>query len=148
MDKKVVPYKKEYRDACVEIFKSNIGQYFDESELEGFEDFLVDQVFSTKYFVVFFDDKIIGCGGYYLRNGEIRLIDGMIGKKNHKTGAGVFLLEYRVKKAIEEYPDKRIGIDTSQYTEGFFKKYGFVTIKVIKDHYGSGIDKVSMEYNP
>ncbi len=140
------PNKEDYRSVCIEIFKSNIGLYFAEDELEGFEGFLDNHVRSTRYYVVFSKGKIIGCGGYFLKNGMVRLIEGMVKKQSHKTGAGLLLLKYRLKMAREEYPDKIIGIDTSQNTEGFFKKYGFVTTNVVKDYYAIGLDKVSMEY--
>lgn len=147
MANKILPYKKEYRAECIEIFKTNIGPYFAEDELEGFEDFLDNHVGSTRYYVVFSKDKIIGCGGYCLVNGKVKLTQGMVIKQSHKTGAGLFLLKYRLKMAAEEYPDKIIGIDTSQNTEGFFKKYGFITKNVVKDYYAIGLDKVSMEYS-
>jgi predicted GNAT family N-acyltransferase len=147
MIRKVLPYKEEYRSACIEIFKTNIGPFFAEDELGGFEDFLDNHVGATKYFVVFSDDEIIGCGGFYLKKGVVRLREGMIKKQNHKTGAGLLLLEYRLNMVREEYPDKKIAIDTTQNTEGFFKKYGFVTTKVARDFYAIGLDKVSMEYS-
>ena len=148
MDRKVVPYTSQYKDACLNVFKSNIGKYFADHELKEFEEFLGSQVYSTKYFVVLSDNKVIGCGGYYLRDGEIRLVDGMIEKTSHKTGAGLLLLEHRLNAAKCEYPDKSIGIATSQHTEGFFKKYGFETTDVVKNFFGEGIDKVSMVYKP
>ena len=148
MDRKVVPYTSQYQDACLNVFKSNIGKYFADNELEEFEEFLGSQVYSTKYFVVLSDSKVIGCGGYYFRDGEIRLVDGMIEKTSHKTGAGLLLLEHRLNAAKSEYPDKSIGIATSQHTEGFFKKYGFETTDVVKNFFGEGIDKVSMVYKP
>jgi predicted GNAT family N-acyltransferase len=147
MIRKVLPYKEEYRSVCIEIFKTNIGPFFAEDELEEFEGFLDNHVGSTKYFVVFSDDEIIGCGGFYLKEGVVRLREGMIKKQNHKTGAGLLLLEYRLNMVREEYPDKKIAIDTTQNTEGFFKKYGFVTTNVVRDFYAIGLDKVSMEYS-
>jgi len=149
MDRQVVPYKKEHRDSCIEVFKTNIGKYFDEGELKGFIDFLDFNVYSTQYFVVLLDGiSVIGCGGYYLNSEVVRLVDGMIDKSSHKTGPGLLLLEYRLTKAKAEYPGRNIGIDTSQHTEGFFEKYGFKTTESVKDFYGVGIDKVSMLYNP
>ena len=148
MDRRVVPYTSQYQDACLNVFKSNIGKYFADNELEEFEEFLGSKVYSIKYFVVLSDNKVIGCGGYYFRDGEIRLVDGMIEKTSHKTGAGLLLLEHRLNAAKCEYPDKSIGIATSQHTEGFFKKYGFETTDVVKNFFGEGIDKVSMVYKP
>lgn len=148
MDRKVVPYTSQHKDACLNVFKSNIGKYFADDELKEYEEFLGAQVHSTKYFVVFSGEKVIGCGGYYLRDGEIRLVDGMIEQASHKTGAGLLLLEHRLNAAKSEYPDKSVGIATSQHTEGFFKKYGFKTTDIVKNFFGEGIDKVSMLYSP
>ena len=84
MDRKVVPYTSQYKDACLNVFKSNIGKYFADNELKEFEEFLGSQVYSTKYFVVLSDSKVIGCGGYYFRGGEIRLVDGLFFQSCHQ----------------------------------------------------------------
>ena len=122
INREIIPYKVEHRAACISVLKSNIGQYFDQSELAGFEDFLDNHVFTTQYFVVTTEGNVKGCGGYYLNNGVVRLIEGMVDKTCHKTGLGKLLLEFRLQKSIEEHPDIPIGIDTSQHTEGFFNK--------------------------
>ena len=146
MDRKVIPYQREHKEACIKVFRSNIGKYFAEEELAEFEEFLDTKVETLKYFVMISADKVIGCGGYYVRGDEVRLNDGMIDQSEHKTGAGVQLLEFRLNAAKLEYPNKDIGIDTSQHTEGFFKKYGFTTTNIVNNFFGEGIDKVSMVY--
>ncbi|MCL1045901.1 GNAT family N-acetyltransferase [Shewanella electrodiphila] len=94
------------------------------------------------------NNEVIGCGGFCLKDNMVRLVDGMITKTHHKTGAGAFLLASRLEKIKFKYPKLKVGINTSQHTAGFFERYGFVMTKKVKNFYALGIDKVSMEYVP
>jgi predicted GNAT family N-acyltransferase len=142
--RKIVPYNSEFRSDCIEIFRGNIGLYFAEDELQGFVDLLDHNLGDKPYFVVLLDDEVIGCGGYRIKGDVVRLMVGMINSAHHKTGAGKQLLIYRLNHISKNLPGYKIELETSQHTEGFFKKFGFVTTGIVKDFYGVGIDKVSM----
>ena len=54
---------------------------------------------------------------------------------------------YRLNQIFNGFGRIAVQIDTSQYTQGFYQKYGFVPTKVEKNGYKEGLDKVHMEYN-
>lgn len=140
----VEPYSNSYRDQCIDVFISNQDRYFDESELIYFKEFLSDEVFNIKYYVVSEGKKILGCGGYSLSNGAVYLRWGMVSRSNHRAGVGSLLLQHRinhVKKSLGSIPIK---LDTSQHTAGFFKKFGFEIEEEEENGFGSGLHKVSM----
>ena len=59
----IKPYLPEYKEALIEIFKSNIPLYFAQEELALFDAFLDKDAFEVgPYFIVFSDDVIVGCG--------------------------------------------------------------------------------------
>ncbi len=56
------------------------------------------------------------------------------------TGLGKALTDYRIARSREIFGKLPLVIMTSQPTEGFYQKYGFVIVKHIPDGFASGID--------
>lgn len=133
------------KPACIAIFAGNVPKFFAPREQAEFDAFL-DKPNCT-YFVV--EDglgKIIGCGGYYI-NMEQRvgaLCWGMVANYEHHRGVGRYLLLERLKRICQINTADVVLIDTSQHTAPFFEKSGFVTQKIIKDHYAPGLHSYEM----
>jgi N-acetylglutamate synthase-like GNAT family acetyltransferase len=143
-------YKDEYKESCIRAFQSNIPDYFAAHELQEFEQLLtriIAEGNDANYTVVFLDDQIIGCGGYGKRtdSDEITLIWGMIDKAYHKKGYGKAFFEYRLEKIKETYSCDKVVIDTTQFSYGFFEKYGFKTVLITPDYYAPGFDRYDMD---
>ena len=68
----------------------------------------------------------------------------MIREDHLGTGLGKALTEFRIETAQEKYPGLTITIGTSQHTEGFYQKFGFVTTEHTVNGYGPGIDMCRM----
>lgn len=137
-------------DAVVAIFRSNIPKYFTPEEEPGLHDFLRD--FSDDYFVVEVNGELVGAGGIAL-NGDldpptVSLCWGMVRKDHLGTGIGKKLTEFRIKLSQEKYPGVPMTIGTSQHTEGFYHKLGFVTVEHTPDGFGPGIDNCRMRLDP
>ena len=129
-------------DAVVAIFRSNIPKYFGPSEELGLHDFLRD--YSDDYYVVAVDSEVVGAGGIAL-NGDldpptVSLCWGMVREDHLGTGLGRALTEFRIGLSSEKYPGVPMTIGTSQHTEGFYQKFGFMTVEHTPDGYGPGID--------
>lgn len=129
-----------------EIFFSNVPQYFYEFEWPEFSDFLKDDLNEhSVYDVMLLDDKIVGSGGIALNEDNVvHMTWGMINAAKHKTGLGKKLLTHRLNLAQQLFPEKTIGLSTTQHTFGFFEKYGFVTIDTQKDFWAKGLDLYKM----
>lgn len=127
--------------------------YFADEELPLFMSFLERDVIERgPYSVVFNDDKIVGCGGIALKQADnytkeqhVIMAWGMVDNKHHKEGFGKELLKHRIQQAKEIYPGIKIALGTTQYTFGFFEKYGFKTVAFEKDHWAKGLDLYQME---
>ena len=138
------PYQAADRDACVELFRSNVPRFFRDHELGDFTSFI--DAFECPYFVVVSDEEIIGCGGYGVETGSetASLCWGMIRRENHGMRIGAYLLFFRLRQIATSTNAKFVRLRTSQHTEGFFRRYGFSIESVETDGFAPGLDDVEM----
>ena len=59
-------------------------------------------------------------------------------------GCGEKLLIYRIEQIKLLKPKFPVIIDTTQYSCGFFEKYGFKVTKITNDYYEIGMHKYDM----
>ena len=148
-------YLPEYKQALLDIFKSNMPLYFAEEELPLFSNFLDrDALERGPYSIIFENDVIVGCGGValnqptkYTNEPHVIMTWGMVDNNKHKQGLGKILLIHRIQQAKEIYPKIKIALGTTQHTFQFFEKYGFKTVFYEKDHWGKDLDLYQMELN-
>ena len=83
------------RDACIEVFRSNVPRFFRDHELADYLDFVDSS--GGPYFVVLCDEKIVGCGGFGIRPDTdcADLCWGMVDRAEHGKRIGTFLLVSR-----------------------------------------------------
>jgi len=130
-------------EACLRVFRSNMPQYFAESELPEFASFL--QSPEGEYLVAELGGTVAACGGSYLREGVGRLCWGMVDQSQHGSSIGSALLARRLNLLFCHATDvPEVGIDTSQLSSGFFERFGFRTQRVTPDGFANGIDCVAM----
>ncbi|WP_264529288.1 GNAT family N-acetyltransferase [Flavobacterium sp. N502540] len=138
----------DYND-CIEAFKSNVPDYFASKEVQDFENFL-ERIEKGKdnvrFFVVQYNQKVIGCGGFADMNDDslFALAWGLIHKDFHGRGFGEKLLQHRIEQIRQINPEFSLIIDTTQYVKGFFEKHGFRTTKVTNDYYTIGMHRHDM----
>jgi N-acetylglutamate synthase-like GNAT family acetyltransferase len=131
-------YSSVYKKELLSIFESNVPDYFAPHEKDYFDTYVDEH--PNEYSVLFLNSKIIGAGGIALNKDDtVSLVWGMIGKDYHKQGYGEALLKFRLIKAKENYPGKIIVSNTSQFTEGFFAKYGFKTVYTKDNYWAAGL---------
>lgn len=138
-------YASNDLEAVVAIFRSNIPKYFGPSEEPGLHDFLRDH--SDDYYVLEVDGEIVGAGGIALNDLDpptVSLCWGMVREDHLGTGLGKALTKFRIALSRGKYPDVPITIGTSQHTEGFYHKLGFLTVEHTRDGFGPGIDECKM----
>lgn len=147
-------YNPSDRNACMEVFESNVPKYFTEEETGEFERFLIRLEDTTvtdnpPYYILELDDKLIGCGGFGEKDGidgtaSITFVWGMIHITYHKRGFGEQLLTFRLTEIKKQFPDRNVILDTTQFSFSFFEKYGFKTVKITENSYGEGMHRYDM----
>lgn len=139
---------REYRpsdlEGVIRVFRSNIPKYFGQEEESGLRSYLGE--FPHDYFIVDIGNQIVGSGGFALNRDEqtVSLCWGMIRSDHLGTGLGKKLTEYRIVRIGERYPETPIVISTSQHTQGFYEKFGFVLTRHQPSGFGPGIDICEM----
>ncbi len=141
------PYTPADRDACLEIFTSNMPRYFVAAERSAFANYLDEH--SESYWVIVDRDGAggsIACGGIYYQRQlrTARLCWGMVHSGHHKRGVGRLLLLLRLERICGEPGIDAIQFDTSQHTFGFFEKLGFVTDGITENSYAPGLHRYDM----
>ena len=133
---------------CMDIFMSNTPHSFGVEEADEFQQFL--ETLPCAYFVITQNGgEVVACGGhgYHGKKQAVVLAWGMVRADLHKHGLGKFLLLERLKLIYKDFAETRVQIDTSQHSQGFFKKFGFEAVRVTENFFAHGIDKVEMELN-
>jgi predicted GNAT family N-acyltransferase len=142
------PYALADRDACMAILRSNMPRYIapeEETDFIRFLDMLPRD--DVPYLVVEdADAAVIACGGLAIEADKTTasLCWGLVAATHHGRRIGHLMLTERLGMARAHQGITRIELQTSQHTQGFFEKYGFVAGEVVKDGYGPGIDRVDM----
>lgn len=142
-------YLSNDHNDCIEVFKSNVPDYFANQEIQDFENFLANiekGKENVRFYVVQYNQKIIGCGGFVKMNDDslFALAWGLVHKDFHGRGFGEKLLQHRIEQIKQIKPKFSLEIDTTQYSKGFFEKHGFRTTKVTYDYYTIGMHRHDM----
>lgn len=138
------PYSPADLEMVISIFRSNIPKYFGPSEEPGLRNFLADAR-SHDYFVGELDGEIVASGGIAANEDKtVSLCWGMVRGNLIGTGLGRELTEFRIRKALEKYPQVPIVISTSQHTQGFYERFGFRLTRHEPNGFGPGIDICEM----
>ncbi len=138
----LVPYELKHKDGCLAAFDSNTPPYFHPIERPQFEAFLDGP--KCPYFVLVEGEQVLGCGGWYEKDGVAGLVWGMIHADHHRKGLGTTLLRARFDQIHAREGDIPIRIETTEHAQGFFEKHGFVATGRKKDGFGEGLDQVDM----
>lgn len=131
-------------EGCLNVFDSNVPRYFSAPERGDFEAFI--RALPGPYYVLQSGADIIACGGYAVtaETGIADLCWGMVRGDRHGRGIGRALTELRVQRALDDPATKRMELNTSQHTVGFYERMGFHTVRVTPDGFAPGLDRYDM----
>ena len=137
-------YTPSDKPRLLELLAMNIPEYFSESELDDLNRYLDNGI--ELYFVVEVDHEVIGAGGINYDDHHTGVISwDFLHPSFHKKGIGRELLQHRLG-ILKSMPGiRKIRVRTSQHTNGFYAKNGFVLKDVKKDYWAPGFDLYLME---
>jgi hypothetical protein len=141
---KIETVKASSFEDCLKLFDSNCPRYFLPEERSDFLEFL--EKFSSNYLIVRDPTgRAVASGGIAANSPiEASLCWGMVDQSLHKQRLGELLLTARLLIAAEIKEWESVVSNTTQLTEGFFRKYGFLTEKVVENHWGPGLHWYAM----
>jgi ribosomal protein S18 acetylase RimI-like enzyme len=138
------PYAPADRDPCLVLFDGNVPRFFAAHERGDFARFL--DALPGPYLVAVQGGRVVACGGYAMNgdSGDGALCWGMVAPELHGEGLGKRLLVERLRRLAADPAVRRIVLETSQHTAGFFERLGFVVTEVDPDGFAPGIDRYVM----
>ncbi|MCC4615915.1 GNAT family N-acetyltransferase [Xanthomonas campestris pv. asclepiadis] len=143
---KIRPFQPLDFDACMALFDANVPAFFSAGERVDFAGFLIQYATAWHYQLLERDNQIAGCAGYAISADGITasLCWGMVHPGLHRRGVGTQLLLARLD-ALRRMPDvRRVVLDTSQHTQQFYARFGFVVQQVTEDGYAPGLERWDM----
>lgn len=143
------PYQSPDMQACLDIFDGNTPRFFSSVERDDFKIFLRNYAVAWKYLVIEDNGIVVACGGHnYEQDAKSAILCwGMVANNLHGTGIGKMLTVARLKRANVICGVTKIRLNTSQHTQGFYAKLGFLPERVIPEGYGPGLDRWEMTLN-
>ena len=149
------PYTPADLNACLALFASNCPPFFHPSERADYEAFLQDPADRGEYFVLEGGTDLVACGGIWadtqgvggLSWGMVRGNSeggGLHGQGLQGQGLGTRLTAYRLDLLRQRPEVRRVRLDTSQHTEAFYARQGFVVVDRTPDGFAPGLDEVKM----
>jgi ribosomal protein S18 acetylase RimI-like enzyme len=138
-------YKPEDKAACLEIFQSNVPDYFAPNELSDVTR-LLDEMPCPYMVVENEENQIIASGGIWADPIEksATLCWVMVGRANHSKGVGSRLV-LQLLNLLRQFPFVTlVKLDTSQHTTGFYEKLGFSKCGFIENYYAEGLHRYDM----
>lgn len=139
--------KHSDREVLIQNMKSNVPQYFAESEIVEFMDYLNQH--AEHYYVYEDQGIIIGSGGinYFLDEGVARISWDIIHPAHQNRGIGKQLVFFRINE-IRKIPKIKFAIvRTSQMVYLFYQQVGFQLEFITKDYWAKGFDLYQMQMN-
>lgn len=136
-------YELRDRRALEHIFSLNTPKYFAIEELGDFLEYL--DMFGDDYVVATLNDRVVGGGGYWIRSFD--KVGGLSWAFLHPdyqgSGIGKELALYRIERIKASGVAKRIQVETSQHSFGFYEKLGFKLLDKQPDYWAKGLDLYS-----
>jgi predicted GNAT family N-acyltransferase len=139
-------YQLEDKEACLEIFHSNVPAYFAPKELSDVTR-LLDGMFCPYLVIEDNDGRIIASGGIWADQADqsATLCWVMVARQWHGKGLGRFLV-LKLLNLLRRFPFVTlVKLDTSQHTSAFYEKFGFEKCGFTDNYYAEGLHRFDME---
>ncbi|WP_372382104.1 GNAT family N-acetyltransferase [Xanthomonas sp. NCPPB 1068] len=142
-------YHPDDFNACLALFDGNVPAFFSAEERPGFVRFLMHHAAAWHYQVIGRAGEVIACAGYSISTDgkTASLCWGMVHSKLQRQGLGTMLLLARLEALRLRQDIKQVVLDTSQHTQAFYARFGFVVKRVVPEGYGAGLDRWDMALN-
>lgn len=139
-------YKSSDKTALLTLIDLNTPEYFAPSEKSDFDLYLDNAI--ELYYVIRFEDIIVGCGGINFQNNKsVGVISwDIIHPEYQGKSFGKQLLEFRLAELKKIESVLKIIVRTSQSTSVFYQKQGFEVKEIVPNYWAEGFDLYLMVY--
>ena len=140
------PFNNSDKSELLGLMDLNTPEYFAVGEKIDFQNYLASEI--ELYYVITFENKIVGCGGINFENKKTTSIISwdIIHPDFQGKSFGKKLLAHRLDILHSMKKIEKIIVRTSQLTFPFYQKQGFQLIEKIDNYWAEGFDLYHMEY--
>ena len=140
------PFNNSDKSELLELMDLNTPEYFAVGEKIDFQNYLASEI--ELYYVITFENKIVGCGGINFENKKTTAIISwdIIHPDFQGKSFGKKLLAHRLDILHSMKKIEKIIVRTSQLTFPFYQKQGFQLIDKIDNYWAEGFALYHMEY--
>ncbi|QHL89339.1 GNAT family N-acetyltransferase [Nibribacter ruber] len=140
------PYQPADQAQVMHLLQLNTPTYFAPEEEADLLHYLHHEL--EEYFVVEYQDKVVGCGGINFSEDKHtgKISWDILHPEYQGKGLGSQLLQFRISRLQSLEQVEHITVRTSQLVYPFYEKNGFALVEVVKDYWAPGFDLYSMRY--
>lgn len=140
------PYKTTDIDDVISLLRLNTPKFFAADEEVDLVNYLESK--RELYYVLLYDQKIVGCGGInFADNKTTGIISWDIFHPDYQgKSLGTHLLKHRLDELNTIDDIQKIIVRTSQIAYGFYEKQGFEILEIVKDYWAVGFDMYLMKF--
>ncbi len=139
----IYPYEDKYLPEVLEVFKLNVPDSFDPSEITDLKEYLKNN--ASTYFVYIENERIVGACGYHFPEINLGGISWIFTDPKYKgKKIGSKLVNHCIDEIQKNSSITNIEVRTSQFANVFFEKMGFKTQLVKQDYWAKGYDLYAM----
>jgi|TARA_B110000914_G_scaffold91874_1_gene80826 N-acetylglutamate synthase-like GNAT family acetyltransferase len=138
-------YDKSNFEECLSLFDENCPKYFALNERNDYIKYLKSN--PKGYKTLFSNKKIIAAYGFNINKalGSGRLSWIIVSPSSKNNGIGTEIME-SIKKTSLTNNLSTVDISASHLSAPFFKKFGYIEIKIIENGWGNNMDRVDMKW--
>ena len=137
-------YMPEDKPQLIALLQLNVPQYFAASEVNDFIGYL--DKYLEDYYVIEFDDQIVGAGGinYFPEERQAWISWDILHPDWQGKGLGRQLTHFRIDRIKENHDIDVIIVRTTQLVFPFYAKMGFELEQAEPDFWAPGFDLYQM----
>lgn len=138
-------YASQDKESILNLFQLNTPEFFSPDEEKDLLYYLENEI--ELYFVIEFDQKIVGSGGINFSDDQTqaKISWDFLHPDFQRKSIGTKLLKHRLDLLKKMDNVKRITVRTSQLAYPFYEKSGFKINEIVKDYWAKGFDLYRME---
>ncbi len=141
-------YEPSVKSEIINLIRLNSPKYFAVDEERDLDQYLETE--RELYYVLLFDQKIVGSGGINFENNTTaaKISWDLFHPDYQGKSLGTILLKYRLDLLNSIDTVQKITVRTSQLVYRFYEKQGFELFEIKKNYWAEGLDLYHMDYQP
>jgi [ribosomal protein S18]-alanine N-acetyltransferase len=142
-------YQDTDRSELLAILRLNVPKYFSKKDVFDFERYLNNRQWDRHFVYLNNDDRVVGCASCWRRSPDTVSLSWMFCEPS-QVGPGAIVSEFEahlaaIARDLCPDADPTFVFNTTPRVARLMSRLGFVITETVRDGYGAGYSKVSLE---